>query len=186
MTGGARPTAGRPRERDLLVAAARHLEREGYRTYLDIDGTDYFDLVAKRGQEVGLIEGKVSGSQRVLVQALRRRAWGDWVAVVLASPRSAGALVRRTQSGRAAPVGVWTVVGGELAIVRPAAPWVTRADDDPFRELRNRFRRVLESVDRGELPAGARWSDVHREVRRAAGGRGFAEWRLDESPSDPG
>ncbi|MGP8109169.1 MAG: hypothetical protein ACLQD9_00445 [Thermoplasmata archaeon] len=186
MTESARSAAGRPRERDLLVVAARHLETEGYRTYLDIDGTDYFDLVAKRGQEVGLIEGKISGSQRVLVQALRRRAWGDWVAVVLASPRSAEALVRRTQSGRASPVGVWTVVREELSILRPATPWSTRTEDDPFRELKNRFRRVLESVDRGELPAGARWSDVNREVRRAAGGRGFAEWRLDENASNSG
>ncbi len=120
------------------------------------------------------------------MQALRRRAWGNWVAVVLGSHRSAERLAERTAAGRAAPVGVWSVKDGRLSVVRAAAPWTGREGPDPFLELKLRFRRILDSVDRGEMPANVRWSDVNREVRRAAGGRGFSEWRLDEGGTGPG
>lgn len=176
---------GRPSERAVLEVAARYLQGEGFRTYLDLDGTDYFDLVARRGEEVGLVEGKAADRRNVLVQALRRRAWGDWVAVVLGSRRSAERLQDRTVLGRASPVGIWTVEGDRLLVLRPARRWAGAGEDDPFRDLRDRFHRILDRVDRGELPSGALWSGVNREVRRAAGGRGFLEWRLDEGRSDP-
>ncbi len=185
MSPSAAPRTRRPSEREILDVAAAHLRSEGFRTYRDVDGTDYFDLVARRGSEVGLVEGKVADARTVLVQALRRRAWGDWVAVVLGSRTAAGRLERRTAATRSAPVGIWSVERGTLTILRPASAWARPGVDDPFEPLRRRFRRVLDAVDRGEIPPGTVWSDVNREVRRAAGGRRFAEWRLDEVPSRP-
>lgn len=171
----------RIRESDVVLVAARFLETRGYRVYPNLDATDYFDLVARRGEEVGLIEAKVSGSRKVLVQALKRRAWGDWVAVVLPSERSAVRLSKRTEGTRAARVGVWVAArDGSVRVVREAGPWVLPGEKDPFGELRERFRSVLDRVDSGELPAGLPWDGVVRSVRRASGGRGFAEWRLDE------
>jgi hypothetical protein len=175
-------TPPRPRERELLATAARWFEGLGYRCYPDPDGTDYFDLAVRRASEVGLIEGKVGRPAVVLGQALRRRAWGDWVAVAVDSPRGAERLARTTTGRRAESVGVYAVAGDRLTEVRrprPAAP------DDPFSPCRERFRRLLDDLDAGVRPPGVRWSDVLAEVRRASGGRRFAEWRLDE-PFRPG
>ncbi len=168
-------------ERALLTAVAGELARQGYRTYLDPDGTDYFDLVVRRGEEIGLVEGKLRDARAVLRQALARRAWSDWVGIALGSRRAAEGLVHRTEGTRAAPVGVWVVEGSTVALVRPFRPWARAGTtDDPFGATRTRFRRLLDALDRGEIPAGLRWSEVVREVRRASGGRGFYEWRLDE------
>jgi hypothetical protein len=163
-----------------VAAAVRHLEAQGYRTWPDLDGRDYFDLVARRGDEIGLVEAKVVGAREALAQALRRRAWGDWVAVVLASPRAASALADRTAATRAAPVGVWCVVGGEVHEVRAARSRSTGGESDPFAESRARFGRVLDALESGALPSGVRWDGLLREIRRASGGRGFREWRLEE------
>jgi len=170
----------RPRELEVVAAARRHLEREGYRVWVNPDGRDYFDLVARRGREVGLVEAKVVGSRAVLAQALRRRAWGDWVAVTLASERAARALAHRTEGTRAARVGIWYLSGTTVDVVRVARPWASPGEKDPFAELRARFGRVLDAIEAGELPDSVPWEGVVREVRRASGGRGFAEWRLDE------
>ena len=184
MTSGARPRRPRTSEVEVVRSAARYLEREGYRVYPNPDSTDYFDLVARRGDEVGLVEAKVSGSREVLRQALRRRAWGDWVAVVLPSAIAAERLASRTAGLRAAAVGVWAVTeDGGVRVVRPARRWVPEGNDDPYAELRTRFRTVLDRIDSGELPPTVRWSGVVGEVRRASGGRGFKEWRLDEPPA---
>lgn len=179
---GTRP---RPSESEVVRVAAEHLDRLGYRTYVDPDGTDYFDLVARRGTEVGLVEAKVANARAVLVQALRRRAWGEWGAVVLASRRSAERLAARSAAGRAAPVGVWAVEGTQVSVLRAARPWVPPGGNDPFAALRARFLRILDDLDLGVRPAGLPWDDVLAEVRRASGGRGFAEWRLDEGPVAP-
>jgi len=178
-----RPTAApRPRisEREVVATAAAYLHGLGFRVYPNPDSTDYFDLVARRGDEVGLVEAKVANSRAVLVQALKRRAWGDWVAVVLPSSTAAERLAERTIGTRAAPVGVWVAHDGAVRVVRPATPWVRPGEADPFSELRVRFRAVLDRIDSGELPPDVRWAGVVRTVRRASGGRGFAEWRLDE------
>ena len=184
MTKAVRRSAVRPSERDLVRAAARHLEAEGFRVRIDPDGRDYFDLVARRGDEVGLVEAKVANSRAVLAQALKRRGWGDWTAVVLGSATSAERLARRTLATRAEPVGVWSVSGDGVRVHRPARRWADPDGPDPFRALRERFRRLLDAIDAGELPEAARWDGVPRAVRRASGGRGFAEWRLDEPLPD--
>jgi hypothetical protein len=172
----------RPREAELVAAARRHLEAEGYRVWVDPDGRDYFDLIARRGREVGLVEAKVANSRAVLVQALRRRAWGDWVAVLVSSERSARALAERTDGQRGAPVGVWYARDGVVTVVREARPWTTAGAPDPFADLKARVHRILDDLESGEIPDSVRWDGVVREVRRASGGRGFAEWRLDEPP----
>lgn len=174
--------ASRGPERELVEAAARHLTAEGFRVRADPDGTDYFDLIARRGAEVGLVEAKVGDARAVLAQALRRRVWGDWVAVVLGSPRSAHRLDERTRSTRSAPVGIWTVEAGQITVVRPASRFPAGASGDPYAALKARLLAILDALDRGDLPAGVRWDGVPRAVRRASGGRGFAEWRLDEIP----
>ena len=180
MTPARRPRAPRLPEREVVRTAAAFLERQGYRVYPNPDATDYFDLVARRGEEVGLVEAKVSGSRAVLVQALRRRAWGDWVAVVLPSERAAARLAARTAGTRAARVGVWAATAGDVRVLRAAEPWVRPGEEDPYRELRVRFRSVLDRIDSGEIPPDVRWVGVLRAVREASGGRGFREWRLDE------
>jgi len=179
------PRHPRPTERSVVETAARHLEGAGYRTWINPDGSDYFDLVARRGDEVGLLEAKAAESRNVLAQALTRRVWGDWVAVVLGSPRAAEALELRTRGTRSEPVGIWTLRESRVEVVRPARPWVASGTSDPYRELRERFRHILDSLERGDLPEGLAWDAVPSSVRRASHGRKFREWRLDEGePTD--
>jgi len=117
----------------------------------------------------------------VLQQALARRAWGDWVAVLLATERAAWRLAHRTTRTRAAPIGVWWARRGTgVTVVRPASPWIAPGSTDPYAPLRARFRRLLEALEAGTIPDAVEWDGVVREVRRASGGRGFKEWRLDE------
>jgi len=178
------PVARRTPERELVEAVAAALRSEGYRTYVDPDGTDYFDLAARKGEEVGLVEGKVAAPSEVLLQALRRRPWADWVGVVVGSTRSARRLLERTSGRRSAVVGVWAYSRGELVALRPPAPVAPNGSADPFAPLRERFRRHLEDLDRGVLTSGIRWSSIPAEVWRASGGRGFREWRLEELDPD--
>lgn len=170
----------RPSERSVLEVAAAHLSHLGYRTYLDPDGGSYFDLAAVRGEEVGLVEGKVGETRRVLRQALERRLWADWVAVVVPSAVSAERLVARTSELRASSVGVWVVRGDRVDELRAATPRVPTGPEDPYAPLKRRLLSGLAAIDRGESPDGVRWSGVPGEVRRAGGGRRFSEWRLDE------
>jgi hypothetical protein len=175
-------SGGRP-EKELVERAAAFLEKRGYRAYINPDSTDYFDLVARRGPEVGLVEAKMGNARALLAQALRRRAWGDWVAVVLPSRRSAERLIRETTGRSAAPVGVWLEERGEVYELRGARPIGTGSPgSDPFGPQRTLLHRVLDQIDRGEIPLGVRWSGLLGEVRRASVGRQFAEWRLDERP----
>lgn len=175
------PGAGRPRsERELVTALARLLGARGFRTYVNPDGTDYFDLVARRGDEVGLVEAKISDARTVLSQALRRRAWGDWTAVALPGRVAAQRLAERTRGSRAEAIGIWVVGAGELEEIRAARPWTVPGADDPYAGLRARFREILDALDGGRIPSTVPWSDVPGAVRRASHGRRFAEWRLDE------
>jgi hypothetical protein len=184
MTGPKSQAPLRRSERDLVRAVARFLEREGYAVRINPDGTDYFDLVARRGDEVGLVEAKVANSRAVLSQALRRRGWGDWTAVALGSATAADRLVERTAMTRAEPVGVWSVSGDVVRVHRRARPWAAPGGPDPFRPLRERFRSLLDALDTDALPSAVRWDGVPTAVRKASGGRGFSEWRLDEPPPE--
>ena len=177
----------RPRrsEAELVRQVVAYLEHEGYRVRADPDGTDYFDVVARRGDEVGLVEVKVGRPRAVLAQAVKRRGWGDWCAVAVDSARAAARLAAATGSSRAARVGIWSVGPDSVTVHRPARPWVAPGEDDPFGELRERLRHWLDLVDAGDLPGSVRWDGVPGAVRRASGGRGFGEWRLDEpAPRD--
>jgi hypothetical protein len=180
MTSTARSRAPRRPEREIVEVVARHLVQQGYRVRMDPDGTDYFDIVARKGNEVGLVEVKVGDAKAVLAQALKRRGWGDWSAVALGSGRAAERLMARTQTTRAAPIGVWSIAGKTVRVHRPAKAWVLPGAEDPFGPLRERFRRWLDLVDTNILPSTVRWEGLPGAVRRASGGRGFAEWRLDE------
>ena len=174
--------ATRLSEPTIVEVARAHLADRGYRVWVDPDGHDYFDLVARRGDEVGLVEAKVANSRKVLAQALRRRVWGDWTAVVVASVRSATHLADRTEGTRAAPVGIWCLDANAIRVVRAPRPWVVPGATDPYADLRERFRRILDDLENGTLPPGTSWDGVLGQIRRASGGRGFAEWRLDEPP----
>jgi hypothetical protein len=177
MTPVARP---RRSEAELVARIAAHLAERGYRVYVDPDRRNYFDLVARRGDEVGLVEAKTSDARTVLRQALVRRAWGDWCAVAVGGERAARRLADRTRATRAEPVGIWAVLPDRVAEIRPPRPWSGSTDPAPYRALRDRFRSILDAVDRGELPVGLVWDGVPGAVRRASAGRAFAEWRLDE------
>ncbi len=180
MSRAPRSSATLEPERVLVRTVADHLTADGYRALIDPDGTDYFDLVARRGSEIGLVEVKVRDARAVLAQALRRRGWGDWNAVALGSERSAMRLAERTRGTRAESVGIWCLVGGAVRVVRPAARWVAAPESDPYASLRERFRRWLDLVEEVGGGSAVRWSGVPGAVRRASGGRAFAEWRLDE------
>jgi len=163
VTGDPRTPSSRRPERELVRTVAGYLAEQGYRVAVDPDGTDYFDLVARRGEEVGLVEVKVGDSKAVLAQALKRRGWGDWSAVALGSVRAAERLSNRTASTRAAPIGVWSVGPEAVRVHRPARRWVRPGEEDPFAPLRARFRRR----SRG---ARARRAPVVREMGRGPGG----------------
>lgn len=173
-------SVARPAEPVLVHRVAEFLAEQGYEVRIDPDGTDYFDLVARKGEEVGLVEVKVGNARAVLAQALRRRGWADWSAVALGSARAADRLVARTAATRASPVGVWSVGEESVRVHRAPTPWVRPGADDPFVALRAQFRRWLDLVESAELGEGVRWEGVPGAVRRASGGRGFREWRLDE------
>jgi hypothetical protein len=180
-----RPASPRRSEREVVEAGVRHLAAEGYRTWVNPDGTDYFDLVARRGAEVGLVEAKGADARNVFAQALARRVWGSWTAVLLGSAPSAERLEARTRGSRGEPIGVWTLRGGDVQVLRPARRWAEDAAPDPYRDLRDRFVRLLDGLERGDVPSGLAWDGVPGSVRRASRGRRFREWRLDEGGAGP-
>ncbi|MCI4355433.1 MAG: hypothetical protein L3K06_08740, partial [Thermoplasmata archaeon] len=103
------PAKPRLRESELRAPVVAHLTAEGFRTWVAPDGRDYFDIVALRGEEIGLVELKVSAARQVFGQALRRRAWADWVAVAIPGRKAAERLLARPGAERAGRIGVWLV-----------------------------------------------------------------------------
>jgi len=175
-----------PRSEHALVGPVRrHLEALGFQVWADPDGRDYFDVVAMRAEEVGLVELKIADGPRVFRQALRRRAWGDWVAVAVASERSAERLVRLRTTPLARRVGVWLVRDDRVEVRRASRPW--SGPEASYAGERRAFRAILEQLARGAIPSGVGWEGVLRMVRRASGGRGFAEYTIEEltEPGDP-
>jgi hypothetical protein len=159
----------------------RYLEEQGYRVYVNPDGSDYFDMVARRDGEVGLVELKLDRGAAVLYQALRRRAWGDWIAVALASEGAARRLAGATGHPLRAAIGVWCVHLDRVEVLRAAVPRRRPLDSPVLCAARAEFARWLDRVDDGEIPAGVRWEGLHRDVRRVSKGRRFREWTLEEA-----
>ncbi len=170
------------KEEELRAPVLAHLEAQGYRAWADPDGHDYFDIAAVRGEEIGLVELKVASARRVFIQALRRRAWADWVAVALPSARAARRLVAAPQPDLARRVGVWVVEQGRVRELRPAAALYGEGEPDPFVESRERLRSLLTSMARGEMPAGIGWGFVGAPRLAGAHRRSTADWRLEEFP----
>lgn len=168
----------------MLPTVRTFLENQGYRVYPNPDGSDYFDLAARRGTEVGLVELKLDRASQVFYQALRRRAWGDWTAVALASRPAAERLVALPSAPARARVGIWWVGHDRVEVLRPARSFEPPPDAAPLHEARAAFESWLDRVDRGEIPPGATWEGLHREVRRLSGGRRFREWTLEEATAE--
>jgi len=163
----------RPRsEAGLVAATARHLEERGYRVYVDPDGSNYFDLACRRDDDVGLVEAKLGNPTQLLNQALRRRAWAGWVAVVVPSPRTAATIVRASAGRRAEPVGVWCLARGAVSVVRPA-----RSFDRRRRPVRRAPGAVPDDARPDRRRRAARRAPVGRPLRGAPAGVGGTEVR---------
>jgi hypothetical protein len=173
------------RESELRAPVRAHLEAQGYRTWAAPDGRDYFDLVALRGEEIGLVELKVSAARQVFGQALRRRAWADWVAVAIPGRRAAEHLVARTVADRAERVGIWVVEGGGVTEIRAARPMYAPGEATPFEEARAQFRGILRVLESGELPDGIDWGIFGAPRLPGAHRRSTKDWRLEEFPESP-
>jgi len=175
------PAHARPRSEHELAGPVRtFLERDGYRVWVDPDGTDYYDVVARRGREVGLIELKLADGRTVLRQALRRRGWADWVAVAVPTERLGRRILERPVAERGRRVGVWAVVDGEVHVLRAAEPIVPKGEADPFEPLKLELHERLDQVERGELPEGIAWHLLAQSYRSLPGARSTRDWRLEE------
>lgn len=171
------------RESDLQGPVERHLRAQGFRVYFDVDGSGYFDAVAVRGEEVGLIELKLHDWKRVFSQALVRRGWGDWVAVLLPRTSLAQKVLALRAPAAASRVGVWCLEGNEVKVIREAVPWPTDSRG-PFPSFKLHLRESLDAVDRGLLPPGSAWRILRPPTRRSSRSTGRAHdprvWRLEE------
>jgi hypothetical protein len=169
----------RPLESTLAPPVQRFLAAQGYTVLIDPDGKDYFDVVALRGEEVGLVELKIADWKTLKVQAAVRRTYSDWVATALPRRSLAEKLLARMEGPLLRPVGVWVVEADHVTELRKAEPWPeeTRA---LFPEHRAALREMLRAHAAGELPPGTTWSGFAGRSARAAGGRHVREWRLDE------
>jgi len=168
-------------ESELAGPVGRHLESLGFQVWVDPDGTDYFDVVARRGEELGLVELKLSDWRELLAQAVDRRGYGDWVAVAMPRSGPAERLVARASVGNARRIGVWVVEGESVRVLRPAERWPTNTRE-LFRGQREALERLLEV--RSTVPEdapGMLTAFPPRTVRRP-GGRSARNWRLEEFP----
>jgi hypothetical protein len=168
-------------ETELVPPVRAYLEALGYRVYVNPDGADFFDVIARRGGEVGLVELKVADWKKVVHQALRRRGWGDWVAVVLPRRSLAEKVLARPEAPRGARVGVWCLVDRQLRVLRAAQPLVAPGEVDPFPEPKAWLLERLELTDAFGGPGTIDWS-VPDAGRLSAARRSSRDWRLEEFP----
>lgn len=168
----------------MVPPVRAHLERDGYRVYVNPDGQDYFDIVARRGTEIGLVELKRTLGPKVFGQALRRRAWGNWVAVALGSEAAARRLVSDRTGRLSQMVGVWWVHGETVETLRPAGRPPLPPELDGLPSARRTLAGWLDALDRGVLPSAVNWDGLFHEVRRLSGGRSYREWTIEESADD--
>lgn len=166
------PPGPRLPESALRAPVRRFLEAEGYRVWVAPDGRDYLDLVARRGDRVGLVELKVADWRTVRAQAVVRRTLADWVAVVLPRRTLADRLVASLRGPVAPRMGVWVSDGSQVEVVRAAIDLEPPPEGTPAADARRRFRALLDAVD--GLPEGVAWGG---SARRTGGGR---RYRLDE------
>lgn len=179
MSDGA-PVAPPPRrESELAGPIRRYLEAQGYTVWVDPDGTDYFDVAARRGEEVGLVELKLSDWRTLLAQAVDRRGYADWVAVALPRRPAAERLLARAALGHAQRIGVWTVVGESVTVLRSARPWAP-STRELFELQRRSLRALLDLRAGGLVPEGVELSAFPARAVRRPGGRSAREWRLEE------
>ncbi len=174
-------TGGRiRREADLAPAVEHHLASMGYTVWVDPDGTDYFDVVARKGTTIALVELKVADGRTVLRQAIRRRGWADWVAVAVPTEGLAHRIAERPVAERGRRVGVWWVDGEEVRVVRAAEPIVTPGSTDPFLRLKQEMGERLDLVAAGALPLKVAWRMPLASRRSLPGGRSTRDWRIEE------
>lgn len=175
------------KEVELRAPVVDFLTRRGYRCYVDPDGHDYLDLVAVRGREVGMVELKVADWRRVQEQALLRRGWGTWVALVLPRRSLAERVAAHPRPPKGDRIGVWYLDKGEVVELRVARPMVGPGEVDPFPGLKEHLLESLKLLDAGVLTPDLPW--LHPEIpsrtvisRRRVRGK---TWRLEEFPAEP-
>jgi len=171
-------------ETELVPPVRRFLEARGYRVWPDPDGRNYFDIVARRGNEIGLVELKVADGRKVFAQALRRRGYGDWVAVLVPTVRRARQIRNDRATSLSRRVGVWGIAFGDVQEVRPASPLWVGPEANPFPEQRSLLETLLDHLEAGELPGSVDWSGG---FGRVPGRRSTKDFRLEEfePPSSP-
>ncbi|HEV2520420.1 MAG TPA: hypothetical protein VGX00_07390 [Thermoplasmata archaeon] len=175
----------RPRyEAELAPAVRAYLESSGYRVWVDPDGTDYYDLIARRDRTIGLVELKIADGRKVLAQAIRRRGWADWAAVAVPNEALARRVADRAVAERGRRIGVWWVDGEQLHVVRPALPLVSAGEPDPFRPLKDQMHERLDLVETGHLPLGVAWNLLLAARRDLPGQRSTRDWRIEEFGED--
>ncbi|HEV8049390.1 MAG TPA: hypothetical protein VGP88_02225 [Thermoplasmata archaeon] len=167
------------RETELVAPVRQHLEAQGFRVFVNPDGADYFDVVVRRGDEVGLVELKVADWKTVVVQALRRRGWGDWVAVVLPRRSLAEKAAARPTAPRGARVGVWYLLNGSVEVLRAAQRLVLPGEVDPFPDPKRWLLERLEIAEAGGMAEPVTWS-VPDAGRIGPHRRTSRDWRLEE------
>lgn len=171
-------------ETELAPPVVAFLEGQGYRVWRDPDGSDYFDIVCRRGEEVGLVELKVADYRKLLAQAHRRRGFADWVAVALPKRLLAEKLLALPSTERGRRVGVWRVREGKVTVLRPAEPLRAAGETNPFPEARARLVQLLDELEAGRLEPGTRWEGIAAVPGAGRLRRATRNWRLDEF-SDP-
>ncbi|MGA7922878.1 MAG: hypothetical protein WCA77_02750 [Thermoplasmata archaeon] len=164
-------------ESTMAVWVAASLEPMGFEVHVDPDGSDYFDLVAVRGEEIGLVELKVTDWRTVIRQAVDRRDWADWVAVALPRASLAQRVAERTRQGPGVRIGVWVTTAGSLTVVRPATAFAPTGEAEAD-HWRHRLRELLYESQGAWPPGELRWSVGRTTPRRGA-------WRLDDFPTSP-
>jgi hypothetical protein len=176
VTSPSRVPHSRPKlERDLRAPLERFLLGRGFRVDFDVDGHDYFDAVARRGEELGLVELKLADWRKVHAQALVRRTWADWTAVLL--PRRSLAERASLRPGPLASraVGLWYLEEGEVRVLREARA-AAGARGSPLREELREALAARDALRDGENVEILLSSPRARRLRRWDG----RTWHLEE------
>ncbi|MCI4357823.1 MAG: hypothetical protein L3J95_05635 [Thermoplasmata archaeon] len=172
--------SGPRRECELAPAVQAHLEALGYRVWIDPDGTDYYDVVARKDRSIALVELKLADGKAVLGQAIRRRGWAEWVAVAVPTEALARRIAQRPVAERGRRVGVWWVDGSSVRVVRPALALVREGEVDPFGPLKEQMNERLDLVEAGHLPLGIAWNLLAASRSALPGRRSTRDWRIEE------